>query len=65
MMLATTLMSAPANALKDPDSVVYHVACYSDTSFLWYELADYYSEAREYGSMCTRQGGTYKITILL
>lgn len=65
MVLVSTLMSAPANAAKDPNSVVYHVACYSGTSFQWYELADYYVEAREYASRCTREGGTYKITVLL
>ncbi|WDE12726.1 hypothetical protein [Thalassomonas haliotis] len=65
MVLASTLMSAPANAIKDPDSVVYHVACYSGTSFQWYELADYYVEAREHAARCTREGGSYKITILL
>jgi len=64
MLLAGTLMSAPAKALKDPDTVVYHVACYSGTSFQWYELADTYAEARSYASLCSSQGGTAKITIL-
>ncbi|WDE06278.1 hypothetical protein SG34_004965 [Thalassomonas viridans] len=65
MFFAGTLTSAPANAFKDPDSVVYHVACYSGTSFQWYELADTYAEARIYQSLCSSQGGTPKITILL
>ncbi|WDD99934.1 hypothetical protein [Thalassomonas actiniarum] len=66
MMLAGAVTSAPANA-KDPNSVVYHVACYDsfNGSFLWYELADYYVEARQYAVNCTSQGGKYEITTLL
>ncbi|WP_281555984.1 hypothetical protein [Thalassomonas sp. RHCl1] len=66
MMLGGAMTSAPANAAKDPNSVVYHVACYSTAgSFLWYELADYYVEARQYAVNCTSQGGKYQITTLL
>ena len=64
MLLVTTLISSPAQAIKDPDNIVYHVACYSDSAFQWYQLADSYAEARGYASACTSQGGSPKITIL-